>query len=97
MATATKPRKRAKQKSLNGVEPDDRVKEVEDAADAYEEARDERQALTETEVTAKNALIDAMKKHKLNVYRYNDKTVTLEEIEETKIKVKRNKADESEE
>lgn len=98
MAEATKkPRKRAKQKHLNGVEPDDRIKEIEDAGDVYEEARDERQALTEREVEAKNNLISVMKKHRKTVYRYDSKTITFEELQEAKVKVKRDKVTEDDE
>ena len=61
--TATK-----KQTSIPGTEPKS-ITEVDTAAEAYVEARDERMALTEKEVEAKDALINVMKKHDLSVYR----------------------------
>ena len=45
------------------------VKEINDAAEAYVEARDKRMKLTEKEKEAKDALIAAMVKHSLGVYR----------------------------
>jgi len=57
-----------KQTHIPGTEPKS-IKEVDTAAEAYVEARDERMALTEKEVEAKDALINVMKKHDLSVYR----------------------------
>lgn len=45
------------------------IKEVVDAASGYEDARDKRMKLTEKEASAKESLIEVMKKHKLTVYR----------------------------
>lgn len=45
------------------------IKEVNDAAEAYVEARDKRMKLTEKETEAKEALIAVMKKHDLTVYK----------------------------
>lgn len=59
---------RKKQTELPGMERQT-IQEVNDAAEAYVDARDERMALTEKEVTAKDALIRAMQKHELTVYR----------------------------
>jgi hypothetical protein len=44
-------------------------KEVEAAAEAYVEVRDERMKLTEKEVEARDTLVRVMEKHKLDVYR----------------------------
>lgn len=45
------------------------VKEIDDAAEAYVEQRDKRMKLSEKEKAAKDALIGAMKKHALTIYR----------------------------
>ena len=45
------------------------VKEIDDAAEAYLEARDKRMKLSEKEKVAKDALISVMKKHSVTVYR----------------------------
>jgi hypothetical protein len=45
------------------------IEELDDAAEAYVEARDKRMKLTEKEVVAKQALIEAMQRHKLKVYK----------------------------
>lgn len=52
-------------------------REVDVAAEAYVQARDERMAKTEAEVAAKETLIGAMKKAKLNVYRDDAATPPL--------------------
>jgi hypothetical protein len=59
---------RKKQTELPGMERKT-IREVNDAAEAYVDARDERMTLTKKEVAAKEALIGAMQKHELNVYR----------------------------
>ncbi len=69
-----------------------KIKEIETAAEAYVEARDERMELTKTEVAAKKELMDVMKKHKAELiedgsgaisYRYDEKLVTLKPVKET--------------
>lgn len=85
--TAAKPRKRAKQKRLEAVE-DERIREVEDAAEEYKEARDARMKMTPEEKAAKTKLTDVMKKHGLSVYKSECGTVTLELTEVAKIKLK---------
>lgn len=57
-----------RQLSIKGTERET-IKEVDTAAEAYVEARDERIRLTKKEVDAKDALVTVMKKHKLDVYR----------------------------
>jgi hypothetical protein len=59
---------RKKQADLPGMERKT-IREVNDAAEAYVDVRDERMKLTEKEVEAKQALISAMQKHELSVYR----------------------------
>jgi len=59
------------------------IPEIDAAAENYREQRDKRMRLTAKEVDAKNALIEAMRKHKQDVYRDNNAapplTVTLVE------------------
>ena len=59
---------RAKQSEIPGTERP-KVKELDDAAESYVDARDKRMKLTEKEKVAKDALIAVMKKHGHNVYR----------------------------
>lgn len=56
-----------RQQELEGMERE-RIKEIDDAAEAYVKARDARMKKTEAEVTTKQALIAAMKKHKVANY-----------------------------
>jgi hypothetical protein len=53
------------------------IAEVDTAAEAYVEARDERMKLTDRESDAKEALVSVMKKHKLDVYRDENSTPRL--------------------
>jgi hypothetical protein len=57
-----------KQLAIRGTEPKT-IKELDDAAEAYVDARDKRIERTEKETEAKEALIEVMKKHELSVYR----------------------------
>lgn len=74
------PRAKARQAEIPGTERK-RVEELDHAAEAYVEARDKRMALSEDEHTAKEALIAAMRKSGLSVYRDEEAdpplTVTL--------------------
>lgn len=83
-------RKRAKQKMIPGTEQET-VKEVEDAAENYVKARDERMVLTEFEVKAKDKLIEVMRKYDLSIYKFEDYTVTLDHVEKDDVKVKKAK------
>ena len=62
-----------RQKALPGMEKQTN-KELDAAAEAYVAARDDRMAKSEDEALAKQALIDCMRKHKVEVYR--DESVT---------------------
>jgi hypothetical protein len=44
------------------------IKEIDAAAEAYIEARDERMELTKREVEAKSLLLEAMQKHNVDTY-----------------------------
>lgn len=63
--------KTKKQSALPGMERKS-IKELDAAAEAYVEARDERMKLTEKEVEFKEALVAVMKKHDLQVYKDED-------------------------
>ena len=75
------------------------IKEIEKLADRYAEIRDERMALTESEVDAKAKLIDAMHKHNQTEYVFEDDgytvTVEIKATDET-VKVRRKKKAEDE-
>lgn len=90
MATATRPRKRRdKQKMIEGT--DDSIPEIDEAAEKYVEARDERQSVLLDEIELKGKLLDAMHKHKLEVYRFNGFTVEIKADERVKVKKVKNK------
>jgi len=78
-----------RQKRLKGTEDPAAIPELTQAAEAYEEARDARMKHTEEEDSAKQALIEVMKRHKRKVYSDGDLTVTLESDVNEKVKVKR--------
>jgi hypothetical protein len=60
-----------KQTEIPGTQPD-KIPEIETAAAAYVEARDERMSLTEREVARREELEAAMTKHGLTEYAYED-------------------------
>jgi len=57
-----------KQLEIAGTERP-RIKEIDDAAEAYQDAKKKRMKLTEQEVDAKKALGAVMRKNKVEVYR----------------------------
>ena len=59
---------RGKQKELPGVERES-IPEINAAGENYVRVRDERMALTEREVEAHEALLEAMRTHKVKVYK----------------------------
>ena len=63
---------RAKTAALPGVENGKVIKEISDAAEAYEKIRDRRMDLTEKENEANGLLVTLMKKHKLKIYKDDD-------------------------
>ena len=62
---------RKNQGELDGTQAD-KIPEIEDAAGRYVEARDERMGMTESEVKRRGELEEAMGKHKLTEYTYQD-------------------------
>ncbi len=82
-----------KQQRLKGTE-DKRFPDVEEAAEAYRDVRDERMELTEKEIDAKSELMARMKEHKLKTYRIPHSGLEVEVVagEET-VKVRKIKDD----
>lgn len=62
----------AKQLRIAGTQRNDRNEQVENAAAAYQEAKEKRMELTEKEVETKDLLLHAMKENKLKYYRCSD-------------------------
>jgi hypothetical protein len=71
------------------------IQPIEEAADSYEQARDERMALTTDEVAAKQGLIHQMHKHDKTVYRRELTDGTILDIqltvEKESVKLRRRK------
>lgn len=95
MATKTRTRKprepKAKQAHLPGMDPPS-ITEIDEAAEAYVEVRDERMALTESEGERRGLLLELMKKHELSTYEFDGKIVSV--LAEEKVKVKKSKVEE---
>lgn len=76
------------------------IKEIELAAEEYVTTRDARMAASKPEKEAKDKLIAAMKKHKTNLYEFDDEDENHFKceitVEKEKLKVKKNKDDEEE-
>lgn len=72
-----------------------RIKEVDDAAEAYVVQRDKRMKLSKKEKEAKTALISVMEKHKIEVYRDTEADLLVTVSEVTNVKVEKLKAEET--
>lgn len=83
-------KKKARQGELPGIERE-QIKEVKDAAIAYEEARDARMKKSESEKEQKDALIEVMRRNKLTVYRDDsvDPPIVITLADKTNVKVTR--------
>jgi hypothetical protein len=91
------PGKRARTPRLPGTE-DGAIAEIEKAAEAYEDARDERMRMTGEEKEAKDKLLKVMEKHKRKRYVFDNKEVEVEEEPGTKtVKVRKLKKTDGEE
>lgn len=75
-----------KQKALPGME-DRKLKDLNDAAEAYAEKRDARMELLREEVTLKNRVHDLMRSHKKTKYVYENLEIEIMPGEE-KLRVK---------
>jgi hypothetical protein len=69
-----------------------RIKEIEDVASNYVEARDRRQSLLADEVKLKERLIKVMKKNELTTYNFDGYMVELDHVDEDVVKVKKKRA-----
>jgi hypothetical protein len=65
-----------RQQRIKGTEAES-IKEINDAAEAYVDVRDQRMALTKDEVTAKEKLTTLMLEHGLETYRDEDASPPL--------------------
>lgn len=88
---------RGKTETLPGVSNGKIIKEISDAAENYENIRDQRMELTKQEVDANDKLVAVMRKHKIRAYRDDNYhpplTVELAAKDATiKAKVRREKA-----
>lgn len=93
---AAKPPAKPRSVALPGM-ADNAIKPIEQAAERYEEDRDERMACTEREVASKGKLIAVMKKHGKRIYRRKLPDgevleIVLEHDEKDTVKVKRKAA-----
>lgn len=86
-ADEPKPRRRPKQKHLPGLEPPS-IPKIEKLADTYVERRDERMAMLESEIAAKDLLFAAMKEAGLKHYEYDGKLIEVLATEKVKVKKK---------
>lgn len=88
----TKAKKGGAQLRIAGTERPNRIPEVDEAAEDYRIARNERQAATKVELEKKTLLKDALKKHGITApYFYDDEEGDTEQVEpivETKEDVK---------
>ena len=86
-----------RQPKIKGTERET-IKEVNDAAESYVTERDKRMKMTEKEVSAKEKLVEVMKKHELSIYKDDEADppliVTLTPGKDV-VKVTRDESDES--
>jgi hypothetical protein len=88
-------RKRARQERL--PETSNEIKELEEIGYEYAALRDERQALLRREIDLKKKVKDAMKKHHLKAYKYEDIEILMIPGEENvKVKVAKERKHEQE-
>ena len=79
---------REKQQALKGMEPID-IPDLTVAAEAYDDAMQERVRLTKEETEAQDALLAAMRKHKRQNYRTPGGLIATLVSGKDKVKVKR--------
>lgn len=97
-ATATaepKSRRKPKQKHLPGLEPPS-IPKIEKLADTYVERRNERMAMLESEIAAKDLLFAAMNEAGLKHYEYDGKIIDVVAVEKVKVKKAKSEDDENE-
>lgn len=84
---AKKRRSADKQQMIPGTEPDS-FPEIDRAAEAYREKRDERMELQNEEAKLRDELAEAMQERAITDYKYDGYEVVLETESVTKAKVK---------
>ena len=87
---------RKKQLHLVGTEPKRiaELDELDELGETLVETRETRMKLTSKEVTDAAALVTAMQKHKVDVYKLeNGKTLTLDSKTKVKVKTEKDEAD----
>lgn len=92
MAKSKPKRERTKQGYLPDLEPPN-IPRLNDAAETYRIARDERMRLTEEEVEAADKLLALMHEHKLTTYEFDGLVVTVDTAEKVKVKRKKEPGD----
>lgn len=88
--------KRPRQGQIPGTEPP-RVQEVEEAADTYVAARDERMRLLKDETKLADRLLFVMREHSLRVYEFDGQTVSLDTTEKVRVRRKKEGGEDGEE
>jgi hypothetical protein len=79
--TKAKNENKQQQTRIPGTERPNRVKEIDEAAEAYRKARDKRQAATKVETEKKTVLKEALRRHGINgPYFYDDEDGDTEEV-----------------
>lgn len=89
---ATKAPKKQKQLKIPGTERKDRISAIEEADEAYREARDDRMELQEDEASAQETLTNVMRKHGAKRYKYEGSDGRMYEVylpEDVKAKSRR--------
>lgn len=81
------PRRRPKQQTIPGI--DINVPEIDEAASEYVMFRDARMQNLEKETEAGEKLLMLLKDHKIKVYSYDGKTVSIEEVEKVRVRTKK--------
>ena len=84
--------RKAKQQHLPTMEPPS-IRKIEQLADRYTDARDDRMAKLQEEIAAKDLLWAAMIEAGLKIYEYDGKTIELVSEEKIKVKTKKPVAD----
>ena len=76
---------RQERMSGEGFDPPGAVAEIDKAAEAYLEVRDQRIKLTKSETETRSGLIAVMRQHERATYRYNGRTISIETKDKVKV------------
>lgn len=83
-----KPRDKARQGHLPGLEPPS-IKEIDEQAELYVEYRNERMEAQTKELAEQDVLLELMQKHGLTTYDYDGKIVSIDELRKVKVRKKK--------